>query len=271
MGCSQDQDEPYNTIIPIHYQLLYGVGSNQLEKRGKISSPIISMNPSEENTIEVVSTNGFFPPQLLFYQKHEFKWSSTVLKSITGNRLSLTNPIDENISTWDTIYAFYVDRMHPIHEGYIALADFALEITGTGSINYGTHVLLGDSWFKDGTIARRLSNRLSNARIINSGIGGNKANQMLERFERDVAIYNPEYVWLLTGTNDYVAMIDARTYADRIVELVEKINDIGANAIVFEPSVGVQGTALEFLSHEYVEALKGTEFYINAYPTAPAR
>lgn len=78
-------------------------------------------------------------------------------------------------------------------------------------------------------------------RFHNSGVGGDRAQDALDRFEMDVAAYKPRYVTILLGMNDGgYKQWDARTfdaYQKGMLELLEKINGIGATAIVMGPTM----------------------------------
>lgn len=108
-------------------------------------------------------------------------------------------------------------------------------------------VVLGDSWvagFIEGSIQReplttQLAAELPNATIINAGVGGNAVQDLLARFDVDVAPHKPDYVVINTGTNDaanpssetfFPTAVDffQKTYA----ELLGKIQNIGARPII---------------------------------------
>lgn len=76
---------------------------------------------------------------------------------------------------------------------------------------------------------------LSNGRIrliINAGQGGNKTDQMLVRFDADVAPYEPSAVAILAGTNDISLSYAWTTTRDNIIALVAKTLAIGAAPIL---------------------------------------
>lgn len=106
------------------------------------------------------------------------------------------------------------------------------------SINKGVHVCLGDSWFVNPGLVARLQERLPGATFINKGVGGNRADQLWGRFEADVTPYNPDYVWAMAGTNDVAQGYPIETYSYNMGIVSSKINEIGAEAIMFNCSVG---------------------------------
>lgn len=75
----------------------------------------------------------------------------------------------------------------------------------------------------------------------NAGVGGDRAQDALDRFDMDVAAYKPKYVTILLGMNDGgYKQWDAGTfeaYQKGMLELLDKIKDIGATAIVMGPTM----------------------------------
>lgn len=78
-------------------------------------------------------------------------------------------------------------------------------------------------------------------RFHNSGVGGDRASDALARFDMDVAAYKPKYVTILLGMNDGgYKQWDAGTfgaYQKGMLELLDKIQGIGAIAIVMGPTM----------------------------------
>jgi lysophospholipase L1-like esterase len=78
-------------------------------------------------------------------------------------------------------------------------------------------------------------------RFHNAGVGGDRAQDALDRFDMDVAAYKPKYVTILLGMNDGgYKQWDARTfdaYQKGMLELLDKISGIGATAIVMGPTM----------------------------------
>lgn len=106
------------------------------------------------------------------------------------------------------------------------------------SLDGNKHVLFGDSWIAYGDITDRLIDRLPNSEIVEKGVGGNKAADLLARFDTDVAPESPDYVWIMCGTNDYYSGVPQATFTAQINEIKGKCYQIGAIPIVFNPSVG---------------------------------
>ncbi len=78
-------------------------------------------------------------------------------------------------------------------------------------------------------------------RFHNAGIGGDKAFDALQRFDRDIAAYKPKYVTILLGMNDGTyADFDAgvfATYERDMTQLLDRLEQISAKAIVMTPTM----------------------------------
>lgn len=75
----------------------------------------------------------------------------------------------------------------------------------------------------------------------NAGVGGDKAADVLARFDDDVAAFRPKYVTVLLGMNDgqyedFKPEIFA-TYAADMTRTLERIKAIGATAILLSPTM----------------------------------
>jgi lysophospholipase L1-like esterase len=75
----------------------------------------------------------------------------------------------------------------------------------------------------------------------NSGVGGAKAWDALQRFDRDVAAYKPKYVTVLLGMNDgrYQPYNEEifQTYFKDMTTVIERIKAIGAQPILMTPTM----------------------------------
>lgn len=106
-------------------------------------------------------------------------------------------------------------------------------------VNRGKHVLFGDSWFSPGgAMDVRFQARLNKATVVNKGVPGNRATELINRFATDVVPENPDYVWVMVGTNDYYSPISPELFEQQVNQLRRMIQDIGAQAIFFDASVG---------------------------------
>lgn len=101
-----------------------------------------------------------------------------------------------------------------------------------------THQCLYTQYVEDYFYTRFPKMRL---RLHNAGVGGSRAWDALLRFDRDVASYRPKYVTVLLGMNDgrYAEYFDDvfNSYSENMNQLLEKIDDCGATAILMTPTM----------------------------------
>lgn len=113
------------------------------------------------------------------------------------------------------------------------------KVTGaTPNLSACKHVLLGDSWFAQTGVFERLKQRLPLADIVNKGVGGNTAVQLLNRFDTDVTPEKPDVVWIMVGTNDYYQSVSNDLFNFYVNQLVSKCAEIGAHLMIFNASAG---------------------------------
>lgn len=129
--------------------------------------------------------------------------------------------------------------------------DFILKnITRTESrinnLDGGIHVLHGDSWFAQVGMLERFQTRLPNATFINNGVGGRTSANLASNFESEVEPLNPNFVWCMCGTNDYVLGVSVSGFYQWMKKLVAYIRQSGAIPMMFTTSVGnlIDGGAL---------------------------
>lgn len=244
--------------VQMHYGLLQGQSHEWRETGGYLLLKVQENTYAGAYSLKLASTVSLIPKQLITYRGSDEQYYSTTIKSISGNTIQLTTPLLKNVWYGENAWNFYNDPSHPNYRGYLAIADFSLRSIGRGNLNYGKHVLLGDSWFSAGVIRDRFKESLSNARFTNLGIGGNTSNDLLSRFDSVVPAQRPDFVWILTGTNDYWGNISASSYKQNIQTLISKIEAIGAKAIIIDPSVAplnYGSRSLTRLSHAYTDAI----------------
>ncbi len=101
-----------------------------------------------------------------------------------------------------------------------------------------THQCLYTQYVEDFLYTRMPAMRL---KTHNSGVGGAKAWDALERFDADVAAYKPKYVSVLLGMNDgrYQPYDEEtfRTYHQDMLKVVQQIQEIGAVPILMTPTM----------------------------------
>lgn len=81
-------------------------------------------------------------------------------------------------------------------------------------------------------------------RIINAGISGQKAEDMVERFERDVVARKPDIVTISVGINDVWHRLEQphdskvlEAYAKNLDRMVEMAQAAGARVLILSPTV----------------------------------
>jgi len=101
-----------------------------------------------------------------------------------------------------------------------------------------THQCLYTQYVEDYFYTRFPHMRL---KFHNSGVGGAKAWDALERFDRDVAAYKPKYVTVLLGMNDgrYQPYNEEifQTYYKDMTELIARLKATGATPILMTPTM----------------------------------
>lgn len=124
-------------------------------------------------------------------------------------------------------------------------------------LSVGTWVGLGDSWFQNPWILDRIETRLPNITLVRKGVTGNTASDLLARFDTDVVPFNPRVVLINCSTNDWAAAISRFEFASRIQELIRRCQAIGAQPILFSPTVGDAASGGQLTkSREYAAALE---------------
>lgn len=101
-----------------------------------------------------------------------------------------------------------------------------------------THQRLYTQYVEDFLYTRFPKMRL---KIHNAGVGGAKAWDALQRFDRDVAAYQPKYVTVLLGMNDgrYQSYNEEiwQTYHKDMTTLVNRLVEIGAKPVLMTPTM----------------------------------
>ena len=71
--------------------------------------------------------------------------------------------------------------------------------------------------------------------VVNKGIGGENAEQMLARFTRDVLSYRPQLVIWQTGSNSVLQSNDVRSYEQTIREGIARLKEAHLDVIIMDP------------------------------------
>lgn len=88
-------------------------------------------------------------------------------------------------------------------------------------------VQIGDSITEGFNISRYL---VTNKTIINSGVGGDVTDILLQRYERDCLDYQPETIILMIGINDIRTYFKQNQYINRTTE-EQLVSDVSSNII----------------------------------------
>ena len=253
-------------LIPMHYGLLNGEPLTKNENK-EITSFTLESEANKGATQLLLSGNhNLHPSELIVYQSVSGTYYVSQVKEVSANNISLMKPLEENINAGVNLWNFYSDSSHPNVYGFKALGDYALERLKTENLSNKTHAFIGDSWFDNDTLVPYLASKLNATTIINKSFGGRRAVDVLDAFDIDFppsATVKPDYVWIILGTNDYWDETSRETYIDNMKKIIQKVNDLGAKAIVFTSSVApftldsnnmVLSTYNE-LSHNYADDL----------------
>src|SRR5712692_6073896 len=85
-------------------------------------------------------------------------------------------------------------------------------------------------------LERELRKTYPDARVINSGIGGNTSSQMLARLDQDVFSHHPQVTLVMTGLNDaeYIdpggvlrdePRIPLNLFVDKLRQIIRRVRD----------------------------------------------
>lgn len=245
--------------IPMHYGLLKGQSHIWGESGGLLPLVLQENAPQGSTKLQLNASYALLAGQLITYRGSNQHYYTTTIQRIDNNTLHLGTPLQHDVWAGNNAWNFYHDPSHPNQYGYQAIADFAIEHLGYSNLNFGRHALLGDSWFDHDTLPNRLQARLDNTTVINLGIGGNTCEDLITRFEKDVPMQRPDFVWVLCGTNDYWQQVPANTYQQNIQILITRIEALGAQAIIIDPSVAplyYGSLNLTQLSHTYTQFIQ---------------
>lgn len=251
------------SLVPMHNGLLDGRPSLDQESGGTL---FMKVTESADTGATVLSLDGSYPlinEQLVSYLSSNGEYYTVPISSINGQTLTLAKPLPAPIGAGQDVWNFYDDGSHPNWFGYRSIADFALRSLTQIDLNRGRHVLLGDSWFSSIGIGQRLEERLPNGTFINAGVGGSKASDLLARFDTDVSPQNPDFVWVLSGVNDYFGGVTAEQYSAAMQAIIAKINAIGARPVIIDSPVAqlmFGNGALTVLSHDYAASLSKKDY-----------
>ncbi|HEY7163161.1 MAG TPA: SGNH/GDSL hydrolase family protein [Candidatus Binatia bacterium] len=71
--------------------------------------------------------------------------------------------------------------------------------------------------------------------VINKGVGGEIAVEMVARFQRDVAAYHPQLVVWQTGSNQTLKTQNVDGYSDTLRDGIGRLKAIGTDIVLMDP------------------------------------
>lgn len=254
-------------LVPMHYGLIKGEPMTKGENKGVTEFTLARNVKKGEKQVKITEANKLHSSELIVYKSTLGNYHVAQIKKITGTTVELIKPLKEGINAGKTIWNFYDDSSHPNRRGFKAIVDFALAQLNTDKFPNKVHAFIGDSWFDNSTVVPRFTKKLNASKIINEGVGGRTSVDVLESFDAAFPINannQPDYFWVILGTNDYWAEISREDYINNLKSIIKKVNDRGAKAIVFTPSVapiikdpntGETVTFFHELSNDYADDL----------------
>ena len=99
-------------------------------------------------------------------------------------------------------------------------------------------------------------------RVYNAGIPGDTTAELLQRFDRDVAVHQPDVVCLLIGSNDMLYpghMLELDEFRSNLENLLDRISDLDSGVILM--------TAPRFITSLLLENYPDTA----AHPQSPEK
>ena len=97
------------------------------------------------------------------------------------------------------------------------------------SLIFGYGVMPNENWVS-------LIKNQGKIEVINKGINGNFTYEMNDRFEKDVADNNPEYLFLMGGSNDLIFNIGkSENVINNIKKIINKANEANIKVIIGIP------------------------------------
>lgn len=107
-------------------------------------------------------------------------------------------------------------------------------------------------------LAAELRERFPDTRInvVNRGIGGQLARQMVDRLGRDALEAKPELVIWQTGTNDALALIDRAEFRSTLIDGIDRLQAAGIDVVLMDLQYYPKSRQSDTYER-YVEAMSG--------------
>jgi lysophospholipase L1-like esterase len=143
------------------------------------------------------------------------------LPDVKDEEVDILSAEARNMFNSDLSIGNVISKKGALGNGFVSLGDSQ---TIGAAFDTGVQAAIGPSWPAYAAWGTGQKLRL----IRNAGIAGNRSDQMLARFDTDVAPYNPSIVTLLAGANDISQNIALSVFQDNIKQIVDKITSINA-------------------------------------------
>ena len=235
-------DKPLNfEIVPIHYGLLKGEPFTENENNNTTKFRLVSNAKKGDSQFVLTGAKTLHPSELIVYRSKKKNYYVAQVKEVRGQSIFLEKPLKADINKGYNVWNFYKDHLHPNKYGFNAVADYALSYLKKEKFANKVHGFAGDSWFDNNYMVPRFASKLKASHIINKGVYGRKTSDVLAEFDEEFpvnAAVKPDYIWILLGTNDYWNKVSSASYLDNMKKIIKKVNNLGAKALVFTPSVG---------------------------------
>lgn len=128
---------------------------------------------------------------------------------------------------------------------------------------FGDSITARTEGHQEPMLTSKLSLKLNNFTVINSGVSGDNTSDALNRVESDVLNHNPDLVTVLFGANDaaFHKMIDITTFKENLLRITNKI---GARKIILITPApvdeNVQFARTNETLYEYAKAVKEVSY-----------
>ncbi|WP_261129040.1 GDSL-type esterase/lipase family protein [Bacillus sp. Marseille-Q3570] len=101
---------------------------------------------------------------------------------------------------------------------------------------FGDSISARNEGYVNPILTTKLSSKLKDFEIINSGVAGDNTFDALKRIEKDVVNHNPDIVTILFGANDaaFHKMIDLKSYENNLIKIIHSTSP--KKTILISPS-----------------------------------
>jgi lysophospholipase L1-like esterase len=222
----------------------YGMTADELGEKSAQTNPIERVAPLAKTRVPAFLIHGD-ADTVVPLKENSAEFVRRYESAGAGQSVKLVVATGQGHNYWEGFFHsqelidFAIEHAHP---GDLKSPVAGLELKdGDGIVFFGdsiTHQCLYTQYVEDYFYTRFPQLRL---RLHNAGVSGDVAWEALERFDGDVAAYNPKYVTVLLGMNDgnhepfNQAIFD--TYRRDMTAIFQRIKKIGATPIILSPTM----------------------------------